>query len=1115
MDDERRNSGSDDSLATFILTPSGRLGRVYADRFRIERFLGSGAYGEVFEAHDQHLDQRVAIKLLRADLDRDRALLERFRREVRTARQVSHPNVCRVHDLFEHREASNDGDPRVIQLLSMELLTGETLADRIGRLGPLRDEVLPLVARQLAAGLDAAHAAGVLHRDFKSGNVLIVASSRGLRAVITDFGLARGALDGLDRGTLTEAGTVLGSPAYMAPEQVRGEATTAASDLYSFGVVLYEMVSGELPFRGESPLQTALVRLHQAPTPPSQLVSGIEPAWEEAILACLELDPAKRPRSAAEAVEAVAPLGALASGGSWSRISGRSKSRSGLRAGWRRLGPLARLGSVLAALALVAGLAAGYWAWRGEAWVPPPGGEAGGRLAIAVVGLENLSHQPDLAYIDHALSELLPMEIAGGDVRVVPSEQVRRARTDLGISLAGSLSTESLARLRRLTGANRVVVGSYLANPGAAGARNLRFDVVVQDADRGTVLTRFRQDANEAALLGAVESLGATLRTALGGAELTASEAQEVAATRPRSPAGIQTYAEGLARLRVADAPGALKLLERAAQAEPDNPLVHAALARAWLALGFDRRALEESNRAMSLAGNLPEMQRWEIEARYRGLAREHEAAIALYQKLVAAEPDDVDHLLDLANAQITAHRGADARATIARLRALREPERNDPRIDLTEGREASGVGDYPRLLASADRAVAQGDELGAKLIAARGHIWRAIALRQLGRSPEAAAAAEKARGLCEAAEDYATASLAQMEIASVRMLAGDLATARVEYQRAAELGRRAENRSAVALALNGLAVSSRRAGQLVEAERAFGDLERTYQELGDRFGEAVASNGLALVHLLAGRLDTAARRLEQAREVFESLGSRTGEAATILNLASLRAVGGELGEARKLADLAVVRFQELSEEGGVAEAQLLLGRLAAWQDQVTEARTVLIAASERAEAAGELGPVATGRMDLARLDLESGAAAEAVEWAARAVAAARQEATLAGEARALLARCLVAAGRREEAQREVASLKAEGRPAAILSRLELARADAALETPDQARALLSAARDDARAAHLPGEEFSLRLTLAELSPAAARQDAVALERAARESGFLALARRAASLSRN
>ena len=146
------------------------------------------------------------------------------------------------------------------------------------------------------------------------------------------------------------------------------------------------------------------------------------------------------------------------------------------------------------------------------------------------------------------------------------------------------------------------MVGSYLASPGATGKRRLRFDVAVHDGVSGGLLERFKEEADESALLSSVESLGAHLRAALGGEDVTPAAAREMAAARPRSIEGLQAYTEGLSRLRVADAPGALRELEQAVTAEPDNALVHSALASAWLTLGFQSRALEEANRAMDLS---------------------------------------------------------------------------------------------------------------------------------------------------------------------------------------------------------------------------------------------------------------------------------------------------------------------------------------------------------------------------------------------------------------------------------------------------------------------------------------------------------------------------------
>src|ERR1700726_4391260 len=177
----------------------------------------------------------------------------------------------------------------------MELLAGETLEERLRREGKLRlEEALPIV-RQVAEGLTAAHDAGVIHRDLKPANVMLVPSSSGLRAVVTDFGLARAHAEGEGRGgKLTVLGEILGTPSYMAPEQVSGGEVTAATDIYAFGTVVYEMVTGSPPFVGENPFSVAFKRLKEAPPPPSLRVPGLDPAWEGATVPRLGGSPAAR-----------------------------------------------------------------------------------------------------------------------------------------------------------------------------------------------------------------------------------------------------------------------------------------------------------------------------------------------------------------------------------------------------------------------------------------------------------------------------------------------------------------------------------------------------------------------------------------------------------------------------------------------------------------------------------------------------------------------------------------------------------------------------------------------------------------------------------------------------
>lgn len=284
MSDDRTHTALANTTPAAAVGAGGSLplGALIAGRWTVVRFLAAGGMGEVYEAHDRLLDTPVALKILPGGVSH-----ERFVRELQLARKVSHPGVCRLHDAGSH-----DG----VSFPTMELLDGEPLSARIDRGRLSLEEAAPLLS-DLAAALDAAHAAGVIHRDFKPHNVMLIRRSGATRAMITDFGIARPADDDGAPG-LTGANEIIGTPAYMAPEQISGHAVTPATDTYSFGVVAYQMLTGALPFTGANARELATARLTTAPRPLREHVPDLDRGWEAAILACLAVDPAARPVSA-------------------------------------------------------------------------------------------------------------------------------------------------------------------------------------------------------------------------------------------------------------------------------------------------------------------------------------------------------------------------------------------------------------------------------------------------------------------------------------------------------------------------------------------------------------------------------------------------------------------------------------------------------------------------------------------------------------------------------------------------------------------------------------------------------------------------------------------------
>ena len=275
------SSARSPSSGSFSLNEGRFLpGRLLAGRYRIIALLGKGGMGEVYRADDLTLGQPVALKFLPEEATCDETLLERFRNEVRIARRVSHPNVCRVYDVGEV-----DGHT----FFTMEYVDGEDLASLLRRIGRLPHDKATDIARQLCAGLAAAHAKGVLHRDLKPANIML--DGRG-QVVMTDFGLA-GLTDQI-HGADVRSGT----PAYMAPEQLAGKEVTVQSDIYALGLVLYEVFTGKRAFTTETLAEVVRTGTQTTPSRPSSVVKDLDPAVERVILRCLEPEPRSRPVSA-------------------------------------------------------------------------------------------------------------------------------------------------------------------------------------------------------------------------------------------------------------------------------------------------------------------------------------------------------------------------------------------------------------------------------------------------------------------------------------------------------------------------------------------------------------------------------------------------------------------------------------------------------------------------------------------------------------------------------------------------------------------------------------------------------------------------------------------------
>jgi len=282
--------GGDENAETEAFSVTGiTAGTRVAGRFIVGDQLGAGGMGAVYQASDEQLGETVALKVIAGSALLDPAAADRFRREASAARRISHPNVVRIHDI---------GEEHGVLFLSMEYIAGASLADLIERHGKVPLPQLRTIASQICAGLSAAHEAGVVHRDLKPGNILI---DERQHVKIIDFGLAR--LPHLEGMTAT--GMIIGTPEYMAPEQIRGRAVDPRTDIYALGAVLYHALTGRPPYQGDSAIAVGFAHCNEPLVPPAQRDLKVPEAWSALVVRAMAKDPAQRFDSAADLAAAL------------------------------------------------------------------------------------------------------------------------------------------------------------------------------------------------------------------------------------------------------------------------------------------------------------------------------------------------------------------------------------------------------------------------------------------------------------------------------------------------------------------------------------------------------------------------------------------------------------------------------------------------------------------------------------------------------------------------------------------------------------------------------------------------------------------------------------------
>ncbi len=589
-------------------------GQVFAGRYQVIEDLGQGGMGRVYKVNDTEVREKMALKLLHPDIASDAETIERFRNELRLARTIAHRNVCRMYDFG--REGST-------YYITMEYVPGEDLKSLIHRIGALPIGKAVSIARQICDGLAEAHRAGVVHRDLKPQNIMI---DRDGNARIMDFGIARS----VKGKGITGANVLIGTPEYMSPEQVDGREAKPGSDIYALGIVLFEMLTGRLPFEGETPLSVAVKQKSEAPPDPRTLNAQVPEELARLVLRCLDKAPEKRPDSAAEMANGLAQIeSALPVTSTPLPLRKPSTARSiTVRMPSRKVWIPAVLG--LAALAALA-----IWLI-----LPAP---ASARRSIAVMAFKNQTGDAAFDYLQETIPNLLITSLEqSGHFRVTTWQELKDLLRQAGKDPSAALDDEAGFEVCRRAGIETMALGFY-TKAGDAFVTDVKvFDTATKRALR---TTQARGDGPASILKTQIDEISRDIRRGRGLEALKIEKAgPRIADVTTSSLEAYQAYLLGRDQIERFFSVEAKRSLEKAVSLDPEFAVAYLYLAKADIELGDTQAQVEALEKALRFSSRASEKERLYIEASYAGVVKRDGAEKRrILEELVVKYPGEKD----------------------------------------------------------------------------------------------------------------------------------------------------------------------------------------------------------------------------------------------------------------------------------------------------------------------------------------------------------------------------------------------------------------------------------------------------------------------------------------
>ncbi|MGO9124490.1 MAG: tetratricopeptide repeat protein [Terriglobales bacterium] len=926
-----------------VNVPVLQPGDVLAGRYEILQLLGEGGMGAVYKAMDRELGRPVAMKLIRPELAANPAILARFKQELLLAHQVTHKNVIRIYDL---------GDADGVKFITMEFVEGQDLHALIQEKKKFSPEEAVEIMQQVCRALEAAHGVGVIHRDLKPQNIMRDASGR---ILVMDFGLART----VDGGGMTQSGALVGTMDYMSPEQALAQDLDHRSDLFTVGLIFYELLTGKMPFKADSALASLIKRTQERASPVSDHDGSIPLPLTNIVSRCLEREPALRYQSAS---------GMLRDLDAWQ--GNRAAATLGFQSAvkpWGQTVPWPLLGGIVAVVVL----AIVGFVFRGKLLAPAAKKPSAPALSLAVVPFHNASGDQTWDWLGPSLADMLSTDVGqSAHLRAVSPDRVQQVFHDLRIAPNSIVDSSTLGRIAEFANADTLVWGQYTKL-----GDQIRIDATLQDRKHDRTTQVKAEAANQKDLSAAVDRLAEMIRQNLA---LPADLVKELQAQsfKPTSTSvdALRDYNQGLQFLRQGNNLEAQKRLEAATKEDPQFAVAYSRLGEALSALGYDAEAEQSSRHAVDLSQGLPLAQRYFIEASLARVTKDNQKAIAAYENLAKSFPDNLDVLFALGSLYEDAGNLDKARSYYSQV--LREDGKN-PDALLASGRVEIKAGNPQQALDPLDRARhlaidLDNQEQQALILQATG-----IAYKLMNKPEEALRNYQDSMAINQRLGQKRGVAASLEEIAQIQVSLGKPDAALSSYNQALKLQQEIGAKKEAGDTLNDLGNLYADRGELDKALQMFKQSLEIQRDAGDQSWQALCLNNIGNTYLKKGESEDALTYLQQALQIREKLNAPE-MADTLHDLGEAYANLGQYDQAMASYMRSLDLYRKAGDKQGAALASLSMGTVFKYQGRLGPAVDAL---QEAVKAFHDLGDrshtMADSLIDLADALAQSGQGAD------------------------------------------------------------------------------------------------------------------------------------------